>query len=74
MNRKDIVGLLAAFAVTAGLFLGLWYFLANYWGSLPAWLAIGICVLVAVAAIGSPIYTLARISNRMMEASRDGES
>ena len=71
MSGKDILGLLASLAVTLCLFLGLWYFLANYWGSLPAWVAIIICVLVAVGAIGSPIYTLARISNRMLDRGSD---
>ncbi len=66
MNRSDILGLIAAFSFAIGLFVALWLFLANYWATLPAWLAVTLCILVAAAAIGSPIYSLARISNRLV--------
>ncbi len=70
MDRKDILGLIGSFAVTIVLFVALWVFIDRYWVSLPAWLGVLICIAVAVGAIGAPIFSLARISNRMMERQR----
>lgn len=70
MQRDDIVALVIALAVTVGMVWGTVYFVREIWPILPAWLAMILFILLAVAVIGYPIYALAKWSDRHLAQSR----
>ncbi len=65
MNRRNVGALLGALLLTLLAIFLLYFFFERIWPVLPTWIAVPLCVLVAALAIGSPIYTLMRISDRM---------
>ena len=67
LNRRDLGALLGALLFMAALAALLFVFFGYWWPLLPAWIAVPITVLVAVGAIGSPIYTLMKVSDRMLQ-------
>jgi len=72
MTKQDIVALLVAAAFT-GVMIMLLYFLFNrWWAGLPAWVTLPLTILISIAAIGSPIYTLKKISDRAFERHLSG--
>lgn len=67
MQRRDVVALLGALLFTLFLIVLLYLFFNGLWPVLPAWISVPVCILVAVLAIGSPIFTLRRISDRLLQ-------
>lgn len=67
MQRRDISAFVGALLLTAATGWGLIYFVQELWPILPGWLAMLVCVLLAVIVIGYPIYSLAQWSNRYLE-------
>lgn len=66
-DRRTVVAAAGALCATL-VMIGLAYLLvAVWWRSLPVWLALPLCLLLAVAAVGSPIYTLLRFSQRSLQ-------
>ena len=59
--------LLFALALSIALIAGVFYFWDTLWPLLPPWLSASVFIVVAVAAIGSPIYSLARWSDRKFQ-------
>ena len=67
MQGRDVVALLGALTFTLFLIVLLYLFFDRLWSVLPVWISVPVCILVAVLAIGSPIFTLVRISDRMLQ-------
>ncbi len=65
MDRRNVVALLGALLLTLLAIFLLYCFFDRIWPMLPVWVAVPLCILAAALAIGSPIYTLMRISDRM---------
>ncbi len=65
MDRSNASALLGAASATLLAIFLLYCFFDRIWPILPAWIAVPLCILVAALAIGSPIYTLLRLSDRM---------
>ncbi len=63
---RDALVFVASLAVSVALVWGLVALLRHYWASLPLGLALAVCILLAVAAIGMPIYSLWRWSERYL--------
>ncbi len=55
---------LLALVVTLALLAGVIYFVRYVWQDLPLWFSLIVYILVAVAVIGYPIYSLGRWSDR----------
>lgn len=70
MQRSDILAFLVSLGITGLLLWGLVYFINEWWARLPKVVALSICILLAVVAIGYPIYALARWSDRYLERAR----
>ena len=67
MSRRDLVAVLAAVLMTLALIWLIYFFFSRYWAVWPPWVTVPLCIIGAVIAIGSPIHTLLRISDRMLE-------
>ena len=67
MKHGSISAFVIALGITAAMIWGLVYFIRELWPVLPPWLALIVFILLAVAMIGYPIYTLACWSNRYLE-------
>jgi hypothetical protein len=65
MGRRDVIALLIVLGITAALVYGLVYFVRELWPFLPPAVALIGFILLAAAVIGSPIYALAQLSNRI---------
>ncbi|HXH04139.1 MAG TPA: hypothetical protein VNN09_12605 [Candidatus Competibacteraceae bacterium] len=64
---KDFGTFLVSLALSAALIWGLVWFVRAWWSSLPLWLVLIICILLAVAVIGAPIWALFRWAERYLE-------
>ncbi len=73
MQRSDILAFLVSLGITGLLLWGLVYFINEWWARLPKVVALSICILLAVVAIGYPIYALARWSDRYLARTTQGE-
>ncbi|MFO1351140.1 MAG: hypothetical protein U1F68_10890 [Gammaproteobacteria bacterium] len=62
--------LMLAVGVMAALIAGIIYFVKVLWPVLPSWLALIICIVMAVVAIGYPILVLGRWSDRLIDPKR----
>jgi len=67
MTRRDATALAGAVCMTLGAVWLIYFFFSRYWSVWPPWVTVPICIIGAVVAIGSPIHTLLRISDRMLE-------
>mgnify|MGYP005727781951 CR=1 FL=1 len=56
--------LLLVLLVTSAMVGGAIYFVQEIWSTLPAWLSLILFIIIAIAIIGYPIYSLARWSDR----------
>lgn len=56
--------LLIVLVVTSAMVGGAIYFVREIWPLLPGWLSLILFILIAIAVIGYPIYSLARWSDR----------
>jgi hypothetical protein len=65
-DRSDTFAFLATFGITLALVAALVYFIKVLWPLLPPALALAGFILLAVAAIGYPIYALGQLSNRYL--------
>lgn len=59
-----MVAALVALVATVLLIVLLYLFFARVWTQLPAWAAVPVSILIAASAIGGPIWTLLRLSDR----------
>lgn len=66
MKRHDIQALLISLGITGLLIGGMAYFISAWWGRLPKVVALILFILLAVMAIGYPIYALAQWSDRYL--------
>lgn len=66
MNSRDRQALVGALLLTALMTAALVWLVNEGWQRLPAWLAVILCLLLAVFVIGSPIWALARWSERRL--------
>ena len=66
MTKGNFVPFIVALALALVLAAGLIYFVRVIWPLLPSWLSLIIFILLAVAVIGYPIYSLARWSDRYL--------
>jgi len=66
MRRDDFLALLVSLGITGLLLWGLVYLVTEWWGRLPKAVALILFILLAVMAIGYPIYALARWSDRYL--------
>jgi predicted transporter len=66
MHRDDILAILVSLGITGLLLWGLVYLVTEWWGRLPKAVALILFILLAVMAIGYPIYALARWSDRYL--------
>ena len=66
MRRSDMLGFLASLSIIGLMIWGLVYFINHGWARLPTAVALIVCMLLAVMAIGYPIYALARWSDRYL--------
>ena len=66
MAKGNFVPFIVALALTLALAVGLIYFATVLWPLLPPWLSLIIFILLAIAVIGYPIYSLARWSDRYL--------
>jgi len=67
VSRRDTVAVFAAILATLALIWLIYFFLSRYWSVWPPWVTVPLCIVGAVIAIGSPIHTLLRVSDRMLE-------
>ena len=73
-KQNDLRPFLLALVVTVALLAGVVYFVRHIWQDLPPWLSLIVYILVAVAVIGYPIYSLARWSDRAFSRLSQGET
>ena len=67
LKAIDFAALVGAVAFTAAS-IGLLYLVFNrWWVALPPWATLALTILLSVAAIGSPIYTLKKMADRALE-------
>ena len=66
MKRHDIQALLVSLGITGLLIGGMAYFISAWWGRLPKVVALILFILLAVMAIGYPIYALVQWSDRYL--------
>jgi hypothetical protein len=71
VTRRDLVALTGAVSLTAVLIWLLYLFFARIWVGLPAWAAVPLSILIAVGAIGGPVWALLRLSDRAWRRGRD---
>lgn len=64
MRARTLVAAVVAVAASGLLITLLYYFFARVWTQLPAWAAVPLSILIAASAIGGPIWTLLRLSDR----------
>jgi hypothetical protein len=74
MQRSDILAFLVSLGITGLLIWGLVYFINTWWARLPKAVALIVCILLAVLAIGYPIYALARWSDRYLARVREAKA
>jgi hypothetical protein len=74
MERHDVIALLITLGITAVLVYGVVYFVRDLWPFLPLPVALIGFILLAAAVIGSPIYALARLSNRIAARLKNSKS
>ncbi|CDI02014.1 hypothetical protein BN873_230029 [Candidatus Competibacter denitrificans Run_A_D11] len=74
MQRSDILAFLVSLGITGLLIWGLVYFINTWWARLPKAVALIVCILLAVLAIGYPIYALARWSDRYLARVREAKT
>lgn len=67
MNARERLALAGALVLTLLIGGALVWFVNTDWQRLPPWLVVILCLLLAVFAIGSPIWALARWSGRWLE-------
>jgi xanthine/uracil permease len=67
LTKHDVIALLGALLFTGLMILLLYLVFNRWWTVLPTWVTLPLTVLISVAAIGSPIYTLKRVSDRILE-------
>jgi xanthine/uracil permease len=67
MTKQDVVAMLVAVAFTGLMILMLYLLFNRWWAALPPWVTLPVTILISIAAIGSPIYTLKKISDRAFE-------
>jgi len=74
--RRDMVAIFAAILATLAVIWLIYFFLSRYWAVWPPWVTVPLCIVGAVIAIGSPIHTLLRISDRKLgrEAQRQAST
>jgi len=74
MERYDVIALLIVLGITAALVYGVIYFVRELWPFLPPAVALIGFILLAAAVIGSPLYALARLSNRIAARLKNSKS
>jgi xanthosine utilization system XapX-like protein len=74
MERYDVIALLIVLGITAALVYGLIYFVRELCPFLPPAMALIGFILLAAAVIGSPIYALVRLSNRIAARLKNSKS
>ena len=71
VQHGDLLAFLVPLGIIGLLICGLMYFINHWWALLPTTVALIVCILLAVMAIGYPIYALARWSDRYLARARE---
>lgn len=74
VDWNDVLGFAVALTVTAGFAWALVALFRHGWTMLPLWLALVLCIALAVVVIGTPIYTLWRWSERYLARTGHGRN
>lgn len=72
MTRRDLSALVGALLLTGLVIWLIYLFFARIWSGLPGWAVVPLSILIAVSAIGGPVWALLRLSDRAWKRATRG--